>query len=100
MFKTTEKQALQLLEYFKKFQITDLIGFGQILGVEEKEDFIEYTTEIVAAFWNQNRLRRRQLLKLAKDITVANDCMVPAEHIQEVEPGDTQVENKNLGLLP
>ena len=76
MEKKLQKQATQLLELFKEFQITDLIGFGSLLGVEEKENFIEYTTEILVKFCGEGRIKRRQLLKLAKDIAVANKYMV------------------------
>lgn len=76
MEKKIQKQATQLLELFKEFQITDLIGFGSLLGVEEKENFIEYTTEILVKFWGESRIKRKQLLKLAKDIAIANRYMV------------------------
>lgn len=88
-----EKQANQLLDYFKKFDVTDLIGFGEILGVEEKDNFVDYVTDIVSAFWQENRIKRRQLLKLAKDISVANQYMVPDKNKEmEIEPGDTIAE--------
>ena len=88
-----EKQANQLLDYFKKFDVTDLIGFGEILGVEEKDDFVDYVTDIVSAFWQENRIKRRQLLKLAKDIAIANQYMVPDKDKElEIEPGDTIAE--------
>lgn len=88
-----EKQANQLLDYFKKFDVTDLIGFGEILGVEEKDNFVDYVTDIVSAFWQENRIKRRQLLKLAKDIAIANQYMVPDKDKElEIEPGDTIAE--------
>lgn len=88
-----EKQANQLLDYFKKFDVTDLIGFGEILGVEEKDNFVDYVTDIVSAFWQENRIKRRQLLKLAKDIAVANQYMVPDKDKKlEIESGNTIAE--------
>lgn len=72
-----EKQMKDLIEYFKEFQITDLLGFGNILGVEEEDDFADYCTNILVKFSEENRSKRRQLLKLAKDIVVANRSMEP-----------------------
>lgn len=95
MFNSTEKQASQLLVYFQKFQVTDLIGFAQILGVEEADNFIDFTTNILAAFWQENRIKRKQLLKLAKDIAAANSELVTkneAEKIREIAPSQLEGE--------
>lgn len=95
MFNSTEKQASQLLTYFQKFQVTDLIGFAQILGVEEVDNFIDFTTNILAAFWQENRIKRKQLLKLAKDIAAANSELVTkneAEKIREIDPSQLEGE--------
>lgn len=89
--KAIDNQAEQLLEYFKEFDLTDLLGFGLVLGVQEEENFTEYCTKILIAFYQENRLKRKQLLKLAKDIAVNNRFSVPAS--KEIEdPGDTQGE--------
>jgi hypothetical protein len=47
------------LGYFQAFDLTDILGFGQILGVEESEDFTDYCTDITTAFCNEGRLRRK-----------------------------------------
>ena len=62
----------KLIEYFKNFQLTDLLGFGNILGIKEENNFENYVTNIVVAFSEQNRKKKRSLLKLAKDISEAN----------------------------
>lgn len=85
MIGNSMKQAEKLLSYIKDFEVTDLVGFGEILGVQEEEDFIEYVTKITEAFLRENRIRRRQLLKLAKDIQVANAYMVPASEAETEE---------------
>ena len=95
MFNSTEKQATQLLGYFQEFQVSDLIGFAQILGVEEVDNFIDFTTNILAAFWQENRIKRKQLLKLAKDIAAANSELVTkneAEKIREIDPSKLEEE--------
>ena len=79
LFNNAEKQIQKLLTLFKDFQVTDLIGFGRILSVEETEDFVDYCTNICIEFAKQNGKRRKELLKLAKDIKVANDNMVNAK---------------------
>ena len=62
----------KLIEYFKNFQLTDLLGFGNILGVKENNNFEEYVTDIILAFLQQDRKKRKALLKLAKDINNNN----------------------------
>ena len=83
--KLPKRQIETLLNCFKDFEVTDLVGFGAILGVEEKEDFTDYCVDIIAAFCEEKRLKRKQLLKLAKDIQIANHCMVPADKEKKTE---------------
>lgn len=90
MFDSRLKQAEQLVEYFKDFQVTDLVGFAMILGVEEEDNFIDYCTKIINTFCLENRAKRKQLLKLAKDIQIANKYMVSEKEakITEEKEGD------------
>lgn len=62
----------QLVNYFKDFSLTDLLGFANILGVQEKDDFVEFVTDIVEKYGQMGRRDRRELLKLAKDISKEN----------------------------
>ena len=62
----------ELINYIKEFQLVDLIGFGRILGVEEEDNFEDYLTNIIVAFLNEKRKKRKQLLQLAKDIANNN----------------------------
>lgn len=62
----------ELLELFTKMDFTDILGFARILQVEEKEEFIDFITEICGAFIEQPRNKRKELLKLARDVTKAN----------------------------
>lgn len=62
----------KLLKFIKNFQLTDLIGFGKILGVKEKENFIDYVSDIVVAYSNKSLKDRINLLKLARDISENN----------------------------
>lgn len=74
----------ELINYIKEFQLIDLIGFGRILGVEEEDNFEDYLTNIVIAFLNQKRRKRKQLLQLAKDIAGNNkDYDTAAENIED-----------------
>lgn len=66
------KQIEQLLKYVKTFEIVDLLGFANIVGAEEKEDFDDFMVEICVGFSKQDRKKRRQLLKLAKDVSRDN----------------------------
>lgn len=63
----------KLLEYIKKFQLIDLLGFGNILQVKEQDDFEKYITDIVVNFSKEKRRKKKQLLKLAKDIVENNN---------------------------
>lgn len=65
-------QIEKLLNYFTQFELTDILAFGNILGVEEIDPFEDYITNICDAFQKQPRIKRRQLLKLAKDTVKAN----------------------------
>lgn len=62
----------KLINYLTTFQLSDLIGFAAILRVQEEEDFNEYIVNIVEAFTAKNRKIRKELLKLAKDISLNN----------------------------
>lgn len=62
----------KLIKYLTTFQLSDLIGFAAILQVQEEEDFNEYIINIVEAFTAKNRKIRKELLKLAKDISLNN----------------------------
>lgn len=62
----------KLIKYLTTFQLSDLIGFAAILQIQEEEDFNEYIVNIVEAFAAKNRKIRKELLKLAKDISLNN----------------------------
>ena len=47
------KQVEKLLSYFVQFQLTDILAFGNILGVEEQDLFEDYVTNICEAFTKQ-----------------------------------------------
>ena len=65
-----------MLEYIDKLNFVDILGLGNILGVEEQEDFEEYVTDILYAYSNRNRKTKKQLLKLIKDVAGANREMI------------------------
>ena len=44
----------KLIEYFKNFQLTDLLGFGNILGIKEENNFENY--ELLRQ--NENQLKK------------------------------------------
>ena len=74
-----DKYTLRLLEYIDKLNFVDILGIGNILGVEEQEDFEEYITEILYAYANRNRKTKKQLLKLVKDVAGANRDIISHE---------------------
>ena len=54
-------------------QFTDILAFGNILGVKEEDQFEEYVTNILEAFSKMPSTKRRSLLKLGKDVSEANE---------------------------
>ena len=67
-----DRQIKRLLKYFESFQFTDLLGFAKILEVEEQEDFVEFIVNIVDSFQQQDKKKRKELIKLAKDVSEFN----------------------------
>lgn len=67
-----DKKIEKMLEYFTKMDFVDILGFGHILGAEETEEFEDYVVNILEAFNKQPRVKKKQLLKLAKDVVAAN----------------------------
>lgn len=67
-----KKRTEKFLEYAKDFEFTDLIAFANILQVQEIQDFQEFVSQIMIKFNEVNREYRKELLKLAKDISTNN----------------------------
>lgn len=68
-----------------KMDMVDILGFGNIVGAEEpniaenedsEEILANYVTEILYQFQSLPRVRRKQLIKLAKDVAAANRDIV------------------------
>ena len=63
----------KLIKLFTEFTLTDLLGFGKLLGVNDtKMEFEDFITEIVVQFSKRRRKERRSLLKLAQKIVEDN----------------------------
>lgn len=62
----------KLVKCFKDFQLVDLLGFAAILGVKEKEDFVEFVTDIVETYSKKSYKNKISMLKLAKDVAENN----------------------------
>ena len=62
----------KLIRYIKNFQLSDLLGFARIVGAEETEDFEDFVTEVVVKFLEMPRKDRKNLLKLAKQVSENN----------------------------
>lgn len=63
----------KLIKLFTEFTLTDLLGFGKLLGVNDtKMEFEDFVTEIVVQFSKSRRKERRSLLKLAQKIVEDN----------------------------
>ena len=62
----------KLIRYIKNFQLSDLLGFARIVGAEETEDFEDFVTEVVMKFLEMPRKDKKNLLKLAKQVSENN----------------------------
>lgn len=62
----------KLIRYIKNFQLSDLLGFARIVGAEQTEDFEDFVTEVVMKFLEMPRKDRKNLLKLAKQVSENN----------------------------
>ena len=86
-----ERQIKKLLKYFSRMQFTDILAFGNILGVKEEDQFEEYVTNILEAFSKIPAAKRRSLLKLGKDVSEAN------EEFDKMTRGGQTNKNENEG---
>ena len=86
-----ERQIKKLLKYFSRMQFTDILAFGNILGVKEEDQFEEYVTNILEAFSKMPAAKRRSLLKLGKDVSEAN------EEFDKMTRGGQTNKNENKG---
>lgn len=68
MKKSEEKQIKELLDLFKRMNFVEIMGFGKLLQIEEKDEFEEYLGEICIAFIEKPRFERRKIIKLAKQV--------------------------------
>lgn len=66
------KRTKDFLELFKFLQFTDVLAFAKLLKVEEKEDFEEFAADIMIAFNELPRGQRRKMLKLCREVSLAN----------------------------
>lgn len=62
----------KLIEYIKDFQLVDLFGFARIVGAQEQENFEDYVVEVVMKYLELPRKDRKNLLKIAKQISENN----------------------------
>lgn len=72
MFGNSLKFEEKFIRYIKNFELVDLLGFANILSVKEQNTFEDFAADIVIAFSKQPRKKKKELLKLAKDISDIN----------------------------
>ena len=77
-------QEQQLMQYFTKFRPLDILGFATLLKVEQQDDTKEFIVDIVAKFSTLDRRHRRELLRLARDVSRANYDLFKDENKEEL----------------
>lgn len=80
VFDSPEKQFIKNI---KNLQFTDILAFAQILQVDEKDVFEDFLVDIVYAFSQQPKDKKKHLLKLAKDVAADNKRQGAAQKIQK-----------------
>lgn len=66
------RREKKLVELMKEFDLVDLLGFGKLMGVEEKENAEDFITETVVAFGKLGGEKQKQVLRLAKLVVEEN----------------------------
>lgn len=63
----------KLIKYITNFQLSDLLGFARIVGAnQETKDFEDFVTEVVTKFLELPKKDRKNLLKIAKQVSENN----------------------------
>lgn len=63
----------KLIKYITNFQLSDLLGFARIVGADQKtKDFEDFVTEVVTKFLELPKKDRKNLLKIAKQVSENN----------------------------
>ena len=79
------KDALSIISYFQYFQITDLLAFGKLLGVEEQDNFEDYLTEITLKYTELSKREKDKYLKLARALAgKTGGDMKEVERLREI----------------
>ena len=72
------------MEYLAKFRPLDIMGFAALLKVEPQDDFEEFVVDMVSKFSTLDRRHRRELLKLARDVSRANSDLFKDQEQEEL----------------
>ena len=86
MSEKLDRYSIKLLEHMRNFQLTDMIAIGNIVGAEEKEDFDDFLTDVIIKFQELPRNKRKELVKLAKQVSKANDEMTADPNFTPIAP--------------
>lgn len=81
--KRDEIRAKEILKEIPYLKILDLIALGNILGIEEKDNFEDFVTDIIDGILRKSRKEQVQFVKLLKDLKKANaeiDSCRPAQN--------------------
>lgn len=90
-----DRNSRKLIELFRNCQYTDIIGVGNILGVQEQDEFDDYLTEIIIQYRQIERSKQKALLKLVKDIAKANKEMTADPKLIENLPVPPSLKEEN-----
>lgn len=69
------RRSKKLLETFRECDFSDILGVGNILGVNDNQEFDDYLTDIVIKFQELNRATQKGMLKMVQDVAKANKEM-------------------------
>ena len=91
-----DRRSRKLLETFRECQYSDIIGVGNILGVNDNQEFDDYLTDIVIKFQELNRATQKGMLKMIQDVAKANKEMTSNPNlIKKLSPEElTELQEK------
>lgn len=90
----------KLIEYIKDFELVDLLGFARIVGAKEQEDFEDFVVEVVEKYLELPRRDRKNLLKMAKQISENNKEYDELKAQGKIQPRELRAKTNPIDAAP
>ena len=77
------RRSKKLLLAFRECQFSDILGVGNILGVDDNQEFDDYLTAIIVRFQEMNNAQQKAMLKMVQDVVKENKVLGPDPELRE-----------------